>query len=128
MKSFAQLYAAQHRLQPDEVERDVFRRCLYPHARLLRPFIEIVAPLHFAADIDMISDVAQLTDVYEFFHDVYAHQHHPKADGICRRCFFLRMSVGRLRRLVWNTFHAGIAPAPGIKPDRTTHPAPTGAR
>lgn len=105
MKSFAQLYAEQTGTPPGEVERQLLRRCLYPHARLLQPILAVVAPGIFAADIDMIHNVAQVTDAYEFTYDARAHRHHPAAGGIARRCFFLRLSTHRLHHLVWHAFH-----------------------
>jgi hypothetical protein len=107
VKSLAQLYAAQHGVPLDEVEREIFLRSLYPHARWLQPLIDWVAPLNFAADVDMVSEVAQLTDMSEFSLEVYAHQHHPAAGSIARRFFLLRLSVGRLHRLSWSAFHSG---------------------
>lgn len=105
MKSLAQLYAVQHQLHPDEVERDIFSRCLYPHARVLCPLLNLMAPMHFSADIDMVSDVMQLTDPGEFRFDVRAHRHHPTAGGFWRRWCFLRLSTHKLHLLVWATFH-----------------------
>jgi hypothetical protein len=112
VKTFAQLYAAQHGLPAADVERNIFLRSLYPHARWVAPLIEFVAPLNFAADIDMISDVAQLTTAYDFPDEVHSHRHHPEGRRLGRRLLFLRLSVGRLQRLVRDTFRAESDPPP----------------
>jgi hypothetical protein len=117
VKTFAQLYAAQHGLPPAGTEREILLRSLYPHARLLYPVFEFAAPLVFAADIDLISDVAQLTDPRDFDLDLHAHRHHPEGGGLWRRFLFLRLSVGSLKQLVWQTFDAAKAGDP--PPDGT---------
>ena len=105
MKTFAQLYAEQHSLSPRQVERDLLRRCLYPHARLLHDFMTAVAPLHFAADFDLVREVAALTRASECRLEIRTHRYHPAGSGTLRRRFYLRLSTRRLRRLVQTTFH-----------------------
>jgi len=106
LKSFAQLYSEQTGTPPGEIESQLLRRCLYPHARLLQPILNVVAPGIFAADIDMIHSIAQLTDPYEFRYDAHDH-HHPATGGFWRRCLFLRLSDHRLHQLVRHAFHPG---------------------
>lgn len=104
MKTFGQLYAARRHLGPEQVERDLFLRCLYPHARLLHGLVTLVAPDHFAADRELIREMLRLTDPAESRFEIKAHRHKPAAGGVLRRRFCLRLSTRRLRRLVWATF------------------------
>jgi hypothetical protein len=104
VKTFGQLHAEQHGLCPEHVERDLLRRCLYPHARLLRGLVALVAPLHFAADFDLVREVAALTQAGECRLEIRTHRHHPAGGGVLRRRFYLRLSTRRLRRLVQTTF------------------------
>jgi len=112
VETFSQLYAAQTGTPPAAVERQLLQCCLYPHARLLLPLLIRVTPQLFAADIDMIHDVAQLTDPEAFDDDAYAHRHHPAAGGIWRRAFHLRLSTQRLHRLVRAAFRRGAERSP----------------
>lgn len=128
MKTFAQLYAAQNGLPPGEAERDIFLRCLHPHARLLRPLLDFAVPLNFSADRDLIRNVALLTDPHEFRYDAAAHRHHPEAGGLWRRGLLLRVSMRRLHHLVWTTFHPAPATPSRWRHHRSTAPSEPSAR
>lgn len=104
MKTFAERFCAQHRVQPEAFDRVVLRRCLYPHARLVRPFLVAAYPDHFEADLDLVRSVGRIVRLTDFALETAEYRYHPANTGTLHRFFKLRISVRRLRHLVAKTF------------------------
>lgn len=124
--TFFELYCSRHEISPDRFESVVLARSLYPHARLVAPFILMLWPRHFAADLDLIRGVGQLRRVRDFSLETLDYSHHPGNQGGLRRALKLRVSTKRLRRLVTATLHPSGSARPD--PDGTEVPfsAPPG--
>lgn len=104
-KTFAELYCEKHGLIPEDYEKVVLRRALYPHARLLAPFLRMIWPDHFAADLDFVRSVARLRRFREYFNEAEEFAHHPANRGFSRLTVNLRISSRTLRRMVRSTLH-----------------------
>ncbi len=109
-KTFAELYCEQNGLKPEEYEAVVLNRSLYPHARLLAPFVRMLWADHFAADIDFVRNVARLRRFREFAFESEEFAHHPANRGFWRLTVNLRISSRTLRRLVRATLHPELEP------------------
>lgn len=116
-KTFAELYCERHGLKPDQYESVVMRRALYPHARLLAPFLRLLWPEHFVADLDFVRSVARLRRFREFFYEAEEFAHHPANRGFARLTVNLRISSRTLRHMVRATLH------PELEEDGDIHTA-----
>ena len=110
---FAQLYCEHFRSEPAAFRQAVLRRTLYPQARLLRPLLRVFKPDFFAADFDFIDSVGRITRRRDFSSEADEFVHHPENRGFWRRTLRLRVSVGRMHRLVGEVFG-----------ETSTHPFP----
>ena len=104
--TFAEVYCRRHALPPERFERAVLARALYPHARVLAPFIRLLWPEHFAADLDLVRNTGQLCRVRDFSVEAAEFAYHPANHPGLRQILRLRVSVQRLRHLVQATLHA----------------------
>jgi hypothetical protein len=105
-KTFAELYCEQRGLRPEAYDAAVLRETLYPHARLLAPFLKLIWSRHFSADIEFVRSVAILRRYREFFNETEEYAHHPENRGFWRMVANVRISSRRMRRLVRATLHA----------------------
>lgn len=119
--TFSEAYCRLHDIPADRFERAVLARALYPHARLLAPFIRMLWPQHFAADLDLVRGAGQLRRVRDFSLETLDYSHHPANQGGLRRLFRLRASTQRLRRILVGTLHNDASSAPHM-PDGTDVP------
>ncbi len=110
MPTLAELYCARMQQSRSAFTPSVLRRCLRPHARLLRPVLEFVHPGFFDADVDFVSSVGNLTSLRDFSLERTNFHHHPGNRNPLRSLLRLRVSSVRLRRLAEETF-AAAAPA-----------------
>lgn len=63
---FKTLFCEQFNCPPAKYAENAFRRCLYPHARVLAPIIHLLAPSYFTLDYELLqglSAAVDLTDV-----------------------------------------------------------------
>jgi len=104
-KTFSELYCERHGLKPEQYESVVLRRALYPHARLLAPFLRLLWPDYFAADLDFVRSVARLRRFREFSNEAEEFAHHPANRGFARLTVNLRVSSRTLRHMVRATLH-----------------------
>jgi len=104
-RSFGERYLEKHGLTAADYERHLLARALYPHARLLRPLVHLLRPDHFAADLDLLRDVALIRRSRDLAHELNAFSHHPGNVGGLRRFFRVRISTSRLGRIVRETLH-----------------------
>lgn len=85
---------------PEAFSQALLRECLYPHARLLRGLLLYFEPKLFSADIDLVHALASLTRRSQLNDCLYEHSHHPHNRGAARKTFRLRLSVGKLQRIL----------------------------
>lgn len=107
--NFADHYCALHGLVPGQFASHLLKHALYPHARLVRPFLEFLRPNYFAADNDFVCDVAQITRYHEFFDSSIEFVHHPENRGLMRRLLRIRVSTDRMRRIVRRTLRVPVS-------------------
>lgn len=100
MSSFAELFCARHHLSPEQFEEEVIARSIHFHATLLWRVINWVHPDYFTADRQFIRALADVTSLRDFRVESSAFTHHPANRGFMRRMLKIRVSSGRLRRLI----------------------------
>lgn len=99
VNTFREHYCVACDCRPDRFIRQVFWRCLHPHAFLIAPLVSLFQPEYFAADRELIARVATartLREVNEEIHD-YVRDH--RNAGWWRGRAHLRLSTHRLRAL-----------------------------
>jgi hypothetical protein len=104
---FAERFCAQHRLAPERCQEEIFRRTLYPRARILAPLVRFFNAKHFAADRDLVQGVAQLRSRDKLADEIAYFRRHPWNRGFWRQTLHLRISVRRMEKLVAATFSGG---------------------
>jgi hypothetical protein len=107
---FAQLFCAQYGVSRQAYRAAVFRRTLYPHARPVHLLIRWANPDYFGADDDFVEGVGRIGSRREFTLEADEFTHHPQNRGFWRRTVRIRVSVGRMRRLVEHVFAESRAP------------------
>lgn len=120
-KTFAALYCEKQGLAPEQYEKAVLQRSLYPHARIVAPFLRLLWPDHFVADLDFIRGAGRLRRFREFFYEAEEFAHHPANRGFWRLTANLRVSSRALRRMVRATLHPEME-TPGDDVDHTAVP------
>ena len=105
MTTFCERFCSQFGVRPDRYERAVFRRSLYPMARVLRPLLALNRR-YFDADRELIEGVGRITELAQFGNEAANFGLNPLNRSFVRRKLKLRVSVGRLRRLVRAAFGA----------------------
>lgn len=103
-RTFADLYCARHGLTRQSYHAHVFRRALFPHARLLAGLVKLFRRMHFLPDHEFVEETAYLTGVADFSQPLGSFLEHPANRSVLRRTFRLRLSARRLLRLVRETF------------------------
>jgi hypothetical protein len=98
-RNFAQRYCRRHTLDSAGFGEAVLARTLYPHARLLRPLIELFRPGFFAVDRDFVDDCGQLLHRGEFGFLAAEFHRHAANLGWLRHTLRLRLSMARMRAL-----------------------------
>jgi hypothetical protein len=97
---FEQKLCARLGVASDRYLDTALRRTLYPHARLVRPLLQWVAPAFFDADLEFLQGVGRLWRRPDFKIEVWDYRYHPANRGWFRRVLRLRVSVERTQRLV----------------------------
>jgi hypothetical protein len=110
-RTFADLYCEQHGLPRPQYHAAVFRRALFPHARLTGWIVRIFQRLHFLPDHEFVEDVGHITCVADFAYPLGSFIEHPANRGKLRRVLGLRVSARRLLRIVRETFADPSGPA-----------------
>lgn len=104
-RTFSELYCVQNGIDQTRFAQHVLRRTLYPHARLLKPVLDVFRPDHFAADLDLIRAVGLLRRMRDVPAESEEYVHHPANTGMLRHTFRLRTSSARLHRVMRATLH-----------------------
>lgn len=100
MPTFAELFCERHRVRPDDFVHVVFRRCLHRRTWVCVPLLRLLRRDYFAADYELIRDVGRLTHARGLGNDLADYYSHPGNIGFLRRRLKLRLSIGRVTRLV----------------------------
>lgn len=98
MKTFRELYCERRGLDPSQFGKEVLRRSLYPHARLVGWLLCCLDRNYFAADRDFIGGAGGLSCRRDFRSEMSEYFYHPGNRGFLRRVLRLRVSAGLLRR------------------------------
>jgi hypothetical protein len=116
-KTFAEKFCCKRGIDVARYQNAVLWRCLYPHALLLKPFLQLFNSDYFLADLDFIGGVGQLRRTSDFAAEASEFNYHPKNRGILRHMLRMRVSARRLRRLVAEVMDEGPeAPNGGPQP------------
>ena len=110
MPTFAELFCERYGVSPDHYERAVFWRCVQRRALIFVPLVRLFSPDYFAADFELIRDAGRLTKASALHDDLADFYSHPSNVGFARRRLRLRISVGRLTRLVNTVLPPRVAP------------------
>lgn len=100
--AFKQRFIEKTRVSPEDFNREVLRRTLPMHARVLLPLASLIKPDVLAADYDLIADIAILTSRREFSESAGTRRFHPANRGFLRRVLRIRVSISKLRDLVYD--------------------------
>jgi len=101
----AELFCARHGVAPASCQNEIFRRTLYPRARLLAPLLTFLNPKHFDSDFEFIQGVAQLRSREKLADEIDYFCGHPRNQGFWREVLSLRISIRRMEKLVEATFN-----------------------
>lgn len=102
--TFAEIYCEREGLPPAELNALLFRRALYPHARLVAGLVRWLSHRHFFADDEFIEDVGHLRNLQDFSLALGSYVEHPSNWGMLRRTFRIRVSARRMLKIVRTVF------------------------
>lgn len=100
--AFKQRFIEKTRVPAEAFNREVLRRTLPTHARVLLPLALLIKPDLLAADHDLIADIALLTSRREFSESAGTRRFHPANRGFLRKVLRIRVSISKLRDLVYD--------------------------
>jgi hypothetical protein len=100
MATFSELFCERHHLPPDRYARAMFWRCLHRRTWIFVPFLRLVDREYFSPDYDLIRAVGRMTTAGELANELPDFYSHPHNQIFARRRLGLRVSVGRLSRVV----------------------------
>ena len=103
-RTFAEIYCEQNGVPLPMYHAHVFRRVLFPHARLLAGVVRTLHRLHFLADHEFVEAAGHITCIADFSLPLGRFIEHPDNRRKFRRRFLVRVSARRLLRLVRSTF------------------------
>ena len=89
----------------------MFWRCLHRRALLLVPLIRLCARDYFSPDRELVRGVGRLTSAAGLGEELANFYSNPDNQGFVRRRLRLRVSVGRLSRIVYRLFAEESPPA-----------------
>lgn len=101
--TFADCFCAKHRIPREKYARAVFNRTLYWRAQPFRWLLTMMHPNYFVPDFDLIYGVENLRNLRDFVVEAERFNQHPANRGWVRRTICMRVSTGRLKRLIRET-------------------------
>ncbi len=113
MDSFATRYCALHQIPSEKFAQVVFRKGLYPHARLVHGLISFVRPDYFDPEYDLIATLGQIERLRSFEYACSIYRHHLEHAGVSKRVLRMRISMRRLYKLAAATMRAPAAAGGG---------------
>ena len=107
------LCCSRFKCTPSEYEDKAFNKCLYWHARLLAPFVRLLAPDFFAEDYKFIRYFGAATDFKDARIDALNFQEANRGNpGMWRTGFKIRVSGRKASRLARRLFPNQKKPTP----------------
>ncbi|WP_052362238.1 hypothetical protein [Geminisphaera colitermitum] len=103
-KSFRELYCEQRGISERVFVKVVFKESLYVMARVLYPLIVWMEPDFFRVDIDLVASAGKLRSMRGYGMVMMRYNYLSPEDGFWRNLLRLRISRGRLRELLQQTF------------------------
>jgi hypothetical protein len=98
MKTFRELYCAQHSLPLDRFEKELISRSLHLHARPIYWLLGLNR--HYTSpDYEFVRGVGELRNRREFRNEAAEYHYHPHNRGLLRSALKLRVSSQRLQRI-----------------------------
>ncbi len=97
---FVEEYCTRKQIARGDFREVLLRQAFYPHARFLRPLINLMSPEFFRADCDYVLDIERIRrkqDLDRYARDFHAH---PRNRGRWRRIAKLRVSTRRMNNEV----------------------------
>ncbi len=113
-----ELFCRRYNCSPSDYPELAFRKCLYWHAKPLRPILRVLNPDFFFEDMKFIEALGLAVDAREAradaanFRDVNRH-----ARGFLRNAWRLRVSGRKALHLAWDLFGVKRAHVPPLGPD-----------
>jgi len=99
-RSFSESVCERLGLHPNQYENEVFQRCLYGKARVLRPLLQFYNRNFFEADHDFVRRIGEIRRREELTRELDEFYYHPKNGNWLRRRFKLRISCRKIVALV----------------------------
>jgi hypothetical protein len=121
-RTFAEIYCEREGLAPGEWPGVLFRRTLYPHARVLARIIRLVNRRHFLADHEFVEDVGHLRNLSDFTLVLGSYLEHPSNWGLLRRRLRVRVSARRMLAIVRTVFATPDSAQPPPRQGNTFEP------
>jgi len=112
MPTFRELYCERQKCTKDQFTKRVFWQCLYPHARLIAPFIMPFSYDFFAADRSLINSVADAITMKRVREDVRDYFWDSENRGWLRQSLNIRVSGQRVKNLCKEYLPEGETPIP----------------
>ncbi|MDO8542435.1 MAG: hypothetical protein Q7S40_18500 [Opitutaceae bacterium] len=110
MPTFAELFCQQRGVSADRYVQTMFSCALHRRARLFAPLIKVLDSDYFSPDYELIRGVGQLTSSRGLKDELHGFYSHPRNRGFWREQLRMRVSVGRVTRLIRETFPESIPP------------------
>lgn len=127
MQTFAELVCGRWKIPPERYMGAVFWRCLHRRALPVAWMFRWWHDEHFLADYDLISRVGSLTCANDLEAELDDFDMHPWNHGMLRRRLKIRVSVGRLSKLVRATLPSARETTPrGYRLDDGRYPREPG--
>ncbi len=89
---------------PEAYPETVFSHCLYPHAAGSVKLIRWLKPDYFAADFELIHQIATVTEMRQVRAEVENHRYHNPSATLLRRFLRIRLSGRRVIQLADQIF------------------------
>ena len=118
MPNFEEIYCQRHHCDKGRFRRDLFWKCVPPHAIPLAWLFGGVRGSFFEADREMLAGVAVATRGERISDEVHDFFHHPANRRWLRRVLRIRMSTAKLRLIAQDY----IAAVPAEAPDGGSNP------
>lgn len=99
VNTFRERYCIACDCRPDRFGREIFRRCLHPHAWIAVSWLVPLWPEYFAADRELIARVACARTLGDINEEIRDYAHDRRNHGWWRGRAHLRLSTRRLRAL-----------------------------
>lgn len=102
--TFKSLFCERFSIPESRYAAEIFRRCAYPQARILRGVTEFISPLFFSGDYELIREVGLCASFGEVRATLISHPWHHTNTWFSRRRLRIRLSTSKLRLLAIEIF------------------------